>query len=41
MTNLSVPVEKRNVERKSPGWIGRKKFYKQVTEIILVPILQN
>jgi hypothetical protein len=41
MTNLFVPVEKGNVERKSPGWIGRKKICKQNIEIASVPILIN
>jgi hypothetical protein len=41
MTNLFVPVEKRNVEKKSPGWIGRIKIYKQNIEITLVPILKS
>jgi len=41
MTNLFVPVEKRNVEKKSPEWIGRTRIYKQSTEITLVPILKN
>jgi hypothetical protein len=41
MTNLFVPVEKRNVEKKSPEWIGRKKICKQNIEITLVPILKD
>jgi hypothetical protein len=41
MTNLSVDVGKKNVEKKSPEWIGRKKIYKQVTKVILTPILKD